>query len=227
MDSSESLLQRFIGILPETSEEKVLRLLIDTGAQFVGAEEGALLVLDDEGDELCFVMVTGSAESEENLIGQRVPLGKGLTGLAATTREVQIGAPTYRDVKQLEEGGGESGIPSAVIAAPMLMGETLVGIITAVSFEKGKRFTSKDAELYGRLASIAGLVIDQRRRLAAGEKRVNDDASSPRSFGQAGRLEQEILATLGRLIKHNPGILEHVAQLLSAVEAIARPGVKI
>jgi hypothetical protein len=34
-----------------------------------------------------------------NMMGQRVPLGMGITGLAAVTREVQVGAPTYRDIQ--------------------------------------------------------------------------------------------------------------------------------
>lgn len=225
MTHPETLLSKYMGILPQTPEEHVLRLLIDTGAQFVNAEEGALLVLDEESNELLFVMTTSGAESEKSLIGQRVPLGKGLTGLAATTREVQIGAPTYKDIKQTEADGDERANPNSVIAAPMLIGDTLVGILTAVSFKPDKRFTSKDALLYGRIASIAGLVVDQRRRLNA--KGRDEEASKPRGFGTAGKYEQEILSTISRLVKNNPDALEHVAHLLSAVEALTMPGVKL
>lgn len=41
-------------------------------------------------------MTIGNRSSEMTLIGQRVPLGKGITGLAAQMREVQIGAPAFK-----------------------------------------------------------------------------------------------------------------------------------
>ena len=58
--------------------------------------QGSLLVLDEKKKELVFAMTIGSRSSEMTLIGQRVPLGKGITGLAAQMREVQIGAPTFK-----------------------------------------------------------------------------------------------------------------------------------
>ena len=90
-----SVLNAYLGVASESSEEKVLRLLIELGAQFVEAQEGSLLVLDDESAELVFAMTIGSAASEKSLIDQRVPLGEGLVGLAAQTHEVQIGAPRF------------------------------------------------------------------------------------------------------------------------------------
>ena len=85
MEDSGTLMGEYLGILPQTSEAEILRLLIQTGAQIVDAEEGSLLVVDEESDDLRFAMTVGSEESEAKLLGQRVPLGKGITGLAATT----------------------------------------------------------------------------------------------------------------------------------------------
>jgi GAF domain-containing protein len=220
MTDTTTLLGDYLGILPETPEAEVLRLLIQTGAQIVGAEEGSLLVLDEDTNDLRFAMTVGSEESEQKLLGQRVPLGKGITGLAASTHEVQIGAPTFMNVQQTEQRGGG---PEAVLAAPMLIGDTLIGVITAVSFKKGKRFTSNDALLYGRFASIAGVVVDQRRRLAAGTKAACDESGTPKVFGEAGRREQQILASIARIIKGRPHALEHLAQVLTAVEAMLIP----
>ena len=110
-----SVLNAYLGIASESSEEKVLRLLIELAAQFADAQEGSLLVLDEDKAELVFAMTIGSAASEKSLIGQRVPLGEGLVGLCAQTQEVQIGAPKF-DVpgsKEREEGDK----PKAVLAA--------------------------------------------------------------------------------------------------------------
>jgi GAF domain-containing protein len=191
--------------------------LIETGVQSVGAEEGSLLVLDEETDELRFAMTVGSEEAEKNLLGQRVPLGKGITGLAASTHEVQIGAPTFKDVKQLEQ---RSAGPEAVIAAPMLIGDNLVGVITAVSFKKGKRFTSKDALLLARFASIAAIVVDQRRRLKL-QAVAGGEEEEAKVFGERGRLENDIRACVTRLMGAMPEVsLPRLARLLAEMESM-------
>jgi len=223
MTDTGTLLSDYLGIQPQTTEAAVLRLLIETGANVVGAEEGSLLVLDEGADVLRFVMTVGSEESEKALIGQKVPLGQGITGLAASTHEVQIGAPTFKDIKQSEKRGGKEGAPEAVLAAPMLIGDALVGVITAVSFVTGKRFVSKDAKLYGQFASIAGVVVDQRRRLTAREKAAGADVAEPMAFGEDERIEQKIIAAISRIAGQRPAALAQVADVVSAIESIILP----
>ena len=94
-DVQADLMTRYLGLMPATGEDQVLRLIVETGVRAVGADEGSLLVYDPEANDLTFVMTYGNKESESILIGQRVPFGKGLAGLAAETGEVQIGAPRY------------------------------------------------------------------------------------------------------------------------------------
>lgn len=81
-----TVLDTYLGIAHESPEEKVLTFLIELGAQFVDAHEGSLLVVDEASKELVFAMTVGREASEEALLGQKVPVGKGLVGLAAQTR---------------------------------------------------------------------------------------------------------------------------------------------
>ena len=116
--------------------------------------------------QLVFAMTVGRDGPEDALVGQKVPVGQGLVGLAAQTHEVQIGVPTFH-LPQDREQAGPSEEPRAEIAAPLIVNDTLIGVMTAVSFKADKRFSSADARLYARIAWVAGIVIDQRRRLAA------------------------------------------------------------
>jgi hypothetical protein len=169
----------------------LLRVLIELGAQVVDASEGSLLVYEPATNDLVFALTVGGP----SLVGQRLALGQGLTGLAAATREVQIGAPTYRGVTQ-EKG------PEAVIAAPMLSGDELIGVITAVSFAPGKRFTARDGDLYGRLAAVAGVVLDQKRRLGG---------ATP---------ADGIAAAVDRIVKRRPDAVPQLAAIVAAIEAM-------
>ena len=207
-------LETYLAIAPRSPEQQVLRLLIELGIQVVEASEGSLLVLDPASQELVFAMTCGSSESERSLQGQRVPLGRGLTGLAAATREVQIGAPTFRDVKQsIERRGSE---PEAVIAAPMLVNDELVGVITAVSYAPGKRFVGRDAELYARIAAVAGLVVQQRQQLDAARALSSGQSESAPGAGR----ERSIAEAVARIARLRPGALAHLASVLSGIEGL-------
>lgn len=196
----------------------ILRLLIELGAQIVGAQEGSLLVLDEKRHELVFAMTIGSKSSEMALIGQRVPLGKGITGLAAQTHEVQIGAPTFR-TRQAKGHNTAANQPQAVLAAPMLIADRLIGVLTAVSFAPEKRFASADALLYGRIAAVAGVVVNQSRQLniLAALQRGH---RPPRALNQAERLEHDILHAITRLTSCKPHAKPQLARLLTAMATL-------
>ena len=213
---------RYFDLGAESPELQVMRLLVELCGQVVGAEEGSLLVVDHTQDpprELIFAMTVGSRQSEETLSGQRVPLGEGLAGIAALTHEVQIGAPLYDGVQQAKRGEAPPGQPTAVIAAPMLIDDRLVGVITAVSFKPGKRFTREHAALYARAASLAGVVVDQRRRIDALESQ-GVSGEEPRRPSGDEPLARQILDTAARLVDRNPDRLRELARLLSALDDI-------
>lgn len=195
-------------------------MLIELGCEVVGGQEGSLLVYDKNDDVLRFAMTVGDPESEKKLRGQAVPLGAGLTGLAAATLEVQTGAPTFKDVEQ-KERSGDASTPDAVIAAPMVSGDELVGVITAVSFENGKRFSSKDARLYAGFAAIAAIVVDLRRRLSAYE---TGEVAAPEN--ERARLERRVLESMQRLVSGDTARLAAVAELLAAIENVALPAAR-
>src|SRR5260370_14996731 len=167
---SEGLLTEYLGLLPATPEAAALRQIVEIGVGVIQADEGVLLVMDADGGDLRFAMTVGNGDSENTLLGQRVPIGSGITGLAAATRQVQVGAPVYKDVAQTErlsEG------PESVIAAPMLLGELVVGVLTAVTFKKGRIFNSQEAVLYARLARLSAAwgVLTRRTKGPRGKRR--------------------------------------------------------
>jgi GAF domain-containing protein len=221
MTPQNRILSAYLGILPRAPEAAVLRLLVELAVQHVGGDEGSLMVLDAKRRQLVFAMTTG--ESERMLIGQHVPLGKGLTGLAAVTREVQIGAPTFKDVKQRKRADSASGQPTAVIAAPMLIRDELVGVITAVSFDPRKRFTATDASLYAKTASVAAVIVDQQRRLRDVENLRQGKSLGRKTLkpiAQGGRREAEIIDCVARLVRQRPGNLQDIRALLGAVDSL-------
>jgi len=210
------LMTRYLGLMPRTGEDQVLRLIVETGVRAVKADEGSLLVYDPEANDLTFVITYGG--SEDILVGQRVPFGKGLAGLAAETGEVQIGAPRYQQVEQSESMKRIK----AVIAAPMMLGDRLIGVITAVSDDDDKRFTMEDAQLYACLGTIAALVVNQALLLRATSEGGETTQPDPAALGDP--LEREVTARVARLLQRDSGTIRQVAKMLEAIEALSPAG---
>lgn len=212
MNGVDAALEAHLAIAAQSPEASILRLLVELGIQVVDGDEGSLLVLDAREHELVFSMVVTQDERSERspLLGRRVPVGKGLTGLAAVTREVQIGAPTY--VVGQEDKGGSG--PQAVLAAPMLVRDECVGVLTAVSFRPGKRFHSRDAAIYGRLAAVAGVIVQQRRALSTAERTLSEREAN-------SGFEQRVSRSLARIARVAPAAMGAVADAIEAIERVA------
>ena len=146
-----SLMQRYLGLSPGL-EDQALSLIVETGVRAVGGDEGSLLLYNPEANDLTFAMTYGNENAEQMLVGTQVPMGS-LAGLAAETGQVQIGAPRYKDAKLAETTGSVQ----SVISAPMIFGDRLIGVITAISNKPDKRFSEADGQLYACLATVAAL----------------------------------------------------------------------
>ncbi len=213
-----SLMQRYLG-LSAGIEDQALRLIIETGVRAVGGDEGSLLVYNPDANDLTFVMTYGNPEAERLLVGTTVPMGKSLAGLAAETGQVQIGAPRYKDQSLAQAAGSVQ----SVISAPMLIGDRLIGVITAISNHPDKRFSSEDGQLYACLATVAAVVVNQALQLRAGEEAADAAALSPAALA-GSPAEQEVMERVARLLQRDPGTVRQLARMLEAVEAMAPAG---
>lgn len=210
-----NLMEAYLGITNESPEEKVLELLIEIGNQFVDSQAGSILLVDEASNELVFAMTVGHGAPEELLIGQRVPIGRGLVGLAAQTHQVQIGAPTFH-LRQYQ-GKPKFDEPVAEIAAPMVIKDNLIGVMAAVSFKDDKRFSSADGLFYARISTVAALVIDQRRRLATLRAMSrNQEVSGPLTKDD---LDLEIVTAVSQLAKIKPDKKAGIARILRDIQS--------
>lgn len=210
---------QFLGLLKLPSNnmrEDALRLAVELGVQTVDADEGSLLVLDESTRELVFAMTVGDNRSETVLVGQRVPMGQGLTGLAALTGEVQVGVPSYAAIQQSSHRD-DSG-PRYLIAAPMFAHDRLVGILTAASFRHERQFSPEDVRLFGRVAALAGIVV------AEGQREKTQMDMRDNSFvakDETDLLQQELAEVLRQLVQGDTSRMRTVLQMLKQIAALA------
>ena len=139
-----------------------LKTLVRLGLTAIGANQGALLVMDEGRKVLRFAFLVSRNGLErhgrafDRLVGQEVPLGEGITGLAASERKAQYARIADNGKFHRVSGDGE---PSAVLAVPMLCEGGLYGAMTAISFDRDRAFAEEDAQLYGQYADVAAHVV--------------------------------------------------------------------
>lgn len=208
-----SLMERYLGLAPGL-EDQALSLIVETGVRAVGGDEGSLLVYNPEANDLTFMMTYGNPEAERMLIGTQVPMGS-LAGLAAETGQVQIGAPRYKDTTLAEAAGSVQ----SVISAPMMIGDRLIGVITAISNKPDKRFTEADGQLYACLATVAALVVNQALLLKAQSEGAGTAAALA-----PDPAAQDVLDRVGRLLQRDSATVRQLSRMLEAVEAMVPGG---
>ena len=180
-------------------------LLIQTGLRLLQADEGSLLVYRKEHGDLQFVSTIGESASV-SLEGQTVPIGRGITGMAAMTCEIQTATrASGSDFFNVADDGS----PNSVIAAPSLIDDELIGVITAVSFKRDKRFSTEDCRNFSLLASLGGIIITQEQQLASYASRKMKNLTEQ----SAQELKAAELAV--SLLRKHPHSSEAVLQTLS------------
>ena len=209
---ASTTLSHLLGRPALPSDIRIWRTIIEVCSRAVAGEEGSLLIMDDAGESLVFAMTWAATErgSEGILVGQKVTIGQGITGLAAQTRQVQVGAPIYSGVEL-----SPTARPRNVLAAPMLVADTVVGVITVVRLTSTTAFTANDADLLGKVAALAGLVV----WLIKQTQSLND-LYAVQGDGRS-MAEQELTRSVRRLIGLAGGDIPRVLNLFHSVENLA------
>ena len=145
-------------------EELLASLLIRT-RDLLGVETCAVLLLDEEANELVARAAVGIEEEVER--GVRIPMGRGFAGrVAAERRPVILDDVDHADV--LNPILREKGIKS-MLGVPLLLGGEAIGVLH-VGVLRHRSFTAEDTELLQLAADRAALAIEQARALQAERK---------------------------------------------------------
>lgn len=167
MPQTTDKLKRLVSVATQLSStlnlDELLDLIMRSAAELLEARSGSLLLLDDETGELEFKVATADPE----LVGQRIPGGEGIAGLAVSSgKPVVIGdassdARVYREVDEAMGTATES-----LVAVPLVAKDKTLGVIEVMNKRSGQ-FDTEDEELASALASLAAIAIDNATMYAA------------------------------------------------------------
>lgn len=196
-----------LGIQDKETISFVLQTLISIGIKILNADEGAILIADQENNNLRFAMVVGE---KQDLIGSSVPLGAGITGMAALTRDIQTASSFDDNIFYRVKNDGS---PHSVLAAPLLYDDELLGVITAVSFNPQKEFSVDECKTYGDFSNVVATILYQQKMLSAlSSKRINNNLTEQQ------KKEYAAVTILADLIKKNPDRTDSLIDILTQLK---------
>lgn len=141
--------------------QEVLKIILEIIINLIGAEKFALMVLDEELNEL----VVAAAEGVDKRDIPNAKVGEGLVGAIAKTGENFF-------EKDLEKKRDELSEP--LVCIPLKIKEHVIGVIVVYTLLiQKKNFTRVDYELFSMLAGHAATAIFSSRLYAQSERKLS------------------------------------------------------
>ena len=158
----DSMVQLIEAVENPTGESEALALLarvLDSAIRAIGAKDGSLLIPDEDTGELVFVLVQGES-TRPSLVGRRLPAGRGIAGWVAENRR----GATVNNVPADERFYPELDVEldyrtSSMLAAPLLGGNRLLGVIEVVNKQNGKLFSTGNLTVLTLMCRFAGELL--------------------------------------------------------------------
>lgn len=151
----------------------VLKRVLELSKDYVGAESGTLIVLDNKGkalDSIIFIKDKLIHETTEQL---GFTLKSGLAGWVVENREAVLISDTSKDSrwKKGNESSGQPYKPKSSVSAPLIQGKELVGVLTLTN-PKANYFNENHLELVEAIASQAAIAVSNGRLYEESQRRA-------------------------------------------------------
>jgi GAF domain-containing protein len=136
--------------------------VVETAADVLDAEAASLFLLDEDTEELVFVVALGAKADEVKQF--RVPVGHGIAGYVASTGQPIAIADASQDPRFAREiGEAIDYVPSTILCVPMYLGDRLIGVLELMDKAHGAHFSASDMAVLGRFANLAAITVDETR----------------------------------------------------------------
>jgi GAF domain-containing protein/HD superfamily phosphohydrolase YqeK len=152
------------------NQDDILQMIITFACQLLNAEAGSLFLVDEKTGDL--VLSVANNVTEGNLIGVRVPAGKGIIGYVVHSGETLLVADTSKDARHYSQVDQASGFETrSILAVPLkartvVMGgeqgvtqEHIIGGLEALNKLEGT-FDQEDARLLETFANQTATVLE-------------------------------------------------------------------
>lgn len=146
------------GSLNSTLDLDFLLQKIQMAAErLLDSEASSIMLVTDDGKSLFFKMASG--EHSKALKTMTLPLGKGIAGMVAKTRQPEVVNDAQSDPRLARKfDSATKFVTKSIACVPMIFRGDLVGVVQVLNKRSGP-FTQEDVGLLSSLASLASVAI--------------------------------------------------------------------
>jgi signal transduction histidine kinase len=179
--------------LTSTLELKpLLNQILTSATHILDCEAGSLFLVDEQTGELVFEVVIGPVA--DDLLGKRLPPGKGMVGRAVETRSSIIANDVRRTKEWFDETDEQTGFKTQdLLVAPMILKEQVIGVIEVVNKRNSQPFDVNDQELLITFTSQATIAIENARLYTLTDQAL---AARVEELSVMQRIDRELNASL-------------------------------
>jgi NtrC-family two-component system sensor histidine kinase KinB len=194
--------------------ERVLKLSMES----VGGYSGSIIVLDDQGTPLDSILIIKDKVIQEATQQLKFTIDKGLAGWVLKQREPALITDTSLDKRWQAPPKGEQAKagPKSVVAAPLIVREKVVGIMTLTHPEPGF-FTQEHLDLVQAISDQAAFAVYNSRLYAESLRRAGVMTAIAESAAAIGASLQ-VDKVLQTILEQTTRALEVEAVSLALVE---------
>ena len=148
------------GVLASDAQfSRLLRSIVEVARAIFGARGSSIFLLDEETDELVFAAVAD--ESEQSLLGMRIPSSTGIAGWVLSSRTPLVIEDLENDPRHARDVAEKTGyVPKGLMAVPLLDEERVLGVLQVLDRPQRSRFSLQEMELLGLFGSQAAIALD-------------------------------------------------------------------
>jgi GAF domain-containing protein len=111
-----------------------------------GAAACSVAVIDEDTDELVYTAATGAGAHE--IVGTRLPIGRGLGGWVAQSGQAVAVSDLHADPRFAQDVAESTGyVPNALMAVPIESGDRVLGVLTVLDRDATRPGAERDMEL--------------------------------------------------------------------------------
>ena len=194
----QALLDTLADLSSQLELSQVLKAVLERATMLLDVTGGELAIYEESTREL---VILASHNLPVSAVGSRMRLGEGAMGRVAETQEPLI-IPRYQEWEGRSDQYTESTIQS-VMAAPLLIGNRLVGAIASVHADPTRHFGERELRRLTMFAPQAAIAIENARLFTAAQQRAREQEALLASLTDlVGELElaKVLEGVLGRAV---------------------------
>jgi GAF domain-containing protein len=151
-------------IAAPVTHSRLLELVVQTAATAIGARAASLFLVDEATSELVLQFAIGpKADAIRQL---RVPVGRGVAGLVASSGQPMAISDAQRDPRHASEIAARVGyLPASILCVPLSYEDEVIGVLELLDKVGAASFGLADIEALGLFARQAAVAIEQSRTL--------------------------------------------------------------